>query len=43
VKVPWLVVEDGRRREIIAEQKVELGVETQEDIVTERLRQLGYA
>lgn len=42
VKVPWLIYENGPRREIIAEPSQDSHDETDDEIVTERLRNLGY-
>ncbi|WP_076145062.1 alkaline phosphatase family protein [Natrinema saccharevitans] len=41
VKVPWLVV-DGERREILVEEQVETESKIADDIVEERLKDLGY-
>jgi hypothetical protein len=43
VTVPWLVVDGETRRDIVAEQGVEDEDGAQEDVVKERLRELGYA
>jgi len=43
VKVPWLVVAGETRREIVAGRGTDADVETPDDMVAERLRQLGYA
>jgi hypothetical protein len=43
VTVPWLVVDGETRRDIVAEQGVEGEDGAEEDVVKERLRQLGYA
>ena len=41
--VPWLVVSDGTRREIVAERPVSGGKERQdEDVISDRLESLGY-
>lgn len=43
VTVPWLVFENGRRRKIRAEEPAAQSGEVNDDVVTERLRDLGYA
>ncbi|MFA9416670.1 hypothetical protein [Natrinema sp. HArc-T2] len=42
VSVPWLVYENGPRKEIVAETPTEASDDTDDDVVTERLQQLGY-
>ena len=42
VKVPWLVHESGERKDIVAEQPQETG-DIENDVVSDRLKQLGYA
>lgn len=43
VKVPWLVYENGPRRTIIAEEPESKPKSVDEEVVTERLQNLGYA
>ncbi|ELZ23103.1 hypothetical protein C475_15679, partial [Halosimplex carlsbadense 2-9-1] len=46
VTVPWLEYESGPRREVVAEAPVdetESGDAVEDDVVAERLRNLGYA
>lgn len=43
IHVPWLVYENGERREIIAESSTEAEEDVDSDTVSERLRHLGYA
>lgn len=43
VTVPWLVYEDGPRREVVAEVPTATTDDADEDVVTERLEHLGYA
>lgn len=42
VTVPWLVHRNGRRRSVVAEETVESEPRAADDVVDERLRQLGY-
>jgi len=42
VKVPWLVYDEGPRRSVVAEQTDDAHEAVDEDIVTERLEDLGY-
>lgn len=44
VEVPWLVSENGPRREIVAEEpdEAEVGADLDSEVVKDRLRDLGY-
>jgi len=42
VEVPWLVSENGARREITAEEPIHENEEVDTDVVSERLSNLGY-
>jgi hypothetical protein len=42
VKVPWLVYENGNRREIVAEEPSEQAELTNDEVVSDRLEHLGY-
>jgi len=42
VRVPWLVHENGRRREIVAESNEESADNIESEVVSERLQDLGY-
>lgn len=42
VKVPWFVHESGKRKEIYAEELESDTVEMNEEVVTKRLKELGY-
>lgn len=43
ITVPWLVFENGSRREIRAEDPATRSEDVDDDVVAERLRDLGYA
>jgi hypothetical protein len=43
VTVPWLEYTNGPRKEIVAEAPSEAAEQVDEDVVTDRLRHLGYA
>jgi len=43
VRVPWLVDDRGERREIVAEQPAEEAAVVEDNVVSDRLKQLGYA
>jgi hypothetical protein len=42
VKIPWLVIDSGKRREIRAESPAEAETAVDQDAVAEQLEQLGY-
>lgn len=42
VTVPWLVFDDGHRKEIVAEESVTPRRAVADEVVTERLEELGY-
>jgi hypothetical protein len=43
VKVPWLIHENGPRRKIIAETPEQASTDIDNDVVADRLKNLGYA
>lgn len=42
VKVPWLIYENGSRREIVAESPERESTDIDDEVVTDRLKDLGY-